>query len=172
MVQPVSVSRVSPESYVQPPYTIPALPQDRISDVPLIVHPPRPSVRIWSCPLCHEPFRRPQDRNRHLPSHLPYWIGCSYDGCSWRGYRVDTFRKHWSSEHQSTSQVADESGSKLYDPGPLVEGIVRDSVSIGDAENWAVTRIREIASALSKQELLTDPWGRKGKRKNLKGSWW
>ncbi len=170
MIQPASVSRVSPESYVQPSYTIPALRQERISDVPPNEHPPRPPMRTWLCPRCRKPFRRPQDRKRHLQSHLPFWIGCSYDGCPWRGYRLDTFRKHWSSEHQSTSQVADESGSKLYDPGPLVEGIVRDSVSIGDAENWAVTRIREIASALGKQELLTDPWGRKGKRKDLKGS--
>lgn len=170
-IQPVSVSRASPDGYVQPlaSYsTIPALRQDRISDVPLNVYPPpRPPVRKWLCPLCGEPYRRPQDRNRHIPSHLPYWICCSHDRCSWRGYRLDTFRKHWHSEHQSTGRMPDESGSTLYDPGPLVEGIVRGSVSVGAAENWAVTMIKKIAVTLDKQGLLTDPWGRK--EKNLKG---
>ncbi|KAI9452210.1 hypothetical protein BJY52DRAFT_1226233 [Lactarius psammicola] len=164
-IQPVFASRVS---HVQPSCAIPALRQDRTSDVPLDVHPLRPPMRTWLCPCCREPFRCPQDRKRHLPLHLPLWISCSHDECSWRGYRLDAFRKHWHSEHQSTSQVPDESGSKLYDPWPLVERIAGGTVSIGDAGNLAVVWIKNIALSLDKQELLFDPWGRKGK--NLKGS--
>ena len=81
---------------------------------------------------------------------------------------MDIFRKHWHNEHQSTNQVPDESGSKLYDPMPLVDDIVSGSISIEDAENWAVERIKKIAVILDKQALLTDPWGRK--KKKLKGS--
>ncbi|KAH9034139.1 hypothetical protein EDB84DRAFT_1438234 [Lactarius hengduanensis] len=58
--------------------------------------------------------------------------------------------------------------ARLYDPGPLVDRIVRGSISIGDAENWAITRIRNIALSLDKDELFMDPWGRKGK--SLKSS--
>ncbi|KAH8993532.1 hypothetical protein EDB92DRAFT_417101 [Lactarius akahatsu] len=169
-IQPVSVSGVSAgkKNYVQSSYTFPTLRQGRLSDVPPIVHPSRPPLRNWLCPRCREPFRRPQDRNRHLLSHLPYWVACSYGGCSWRGYRLDAFRKHRDSEHRSTSQVPDENGSRLYDPGPLVDGIVRGSISIGDAENWAIRRIRNKALSLDNDELFMDPWGRKGK--NLKSS--
>jgi len=70
-------------------------------------------------------------------------------------------------EHQSQSTGLDKHGYQLYDPWPLVEGIVGGSVSIGDAESWAITRIKNIALELDRQELLMDPWGRKGK--NLKG---
>jgi hypothetical protein len=170
-IQLVSVSMVSPGgSYVQPTYIIPALRADNIPDVPLKVYPPTQPPSTWPCPLCRESFRRWQDRNRHIQSHLPYWIGCSYDACSWRGYRIDIFRKHWHNEHQSTNQVPDESGSKLYDPMPLVDDIVRGSVSIEDAENWAIERIKKIAAVLDKQALLTDPCGRKEKNFKLKGS--
>ncbi|KAI9437639.1 hypothetical protein H4582DRAFT_1956626, partial [Lactarius indigo] len=167
-IQPVSVSRVSPVDYVQPPYTFPALRQDGLSDVPPIVHPPRPLVRTWICPRCRKPFRRPQDRKRHLLSHLPFWVGCSFGGCSWRGYRLDTFRKHWCREHRSSEVVPDESGSRLYDPGPLVDGIIGGAISIGDAESSAITWVRNVALSLDKDELFMDPWGRKGK--SLKSS--
>ena len=162
VIQPVSVSMASPQSYVQPSYS--ALHPDGIgvSDVPLNVYPPKQSIPS-SCPVCHKSFRRWQDRNRHLQSHLPYWIGCSFDSCSWRGYRIDIFKKHWYREHQPTSRPPDENGSKLYDPVPLVDRIVEGSVLIEDAENWAVERIKKIAVVLEKEVLLADPWGWKDK---------
>ncbi|KAF8264159.1 hypothetical protein EI94DRAFT_1703459 [Lactarius quietus] len=109
-----------------------------------------------------------QDRDRHLPMHLPYCIGCSYGGCSWRGYRLDTFRKHWSSEHSSTIPAPDENGSQLYDPRPLVKNIVQNPASVREAEIRAVTWIKKKAIELDKKDLSTDPWGHKGT--NLKGS--
>ena len=161
LIQSVSVPRVGPKSDVLPPYTVPALRQERISGVPLNVYPPEQ----WFCPLCQEPSRRRQDRDRHLHLHLPFWLACSYDSCNWRGYRLDAFRRHWRSEHQSSKQVPDESGSKLYDPAPLVKGIVGNPLSIGHAIIWAVAKIKEKAAALNKQGLLTDPWGRNGMKK-------
>jgi hypothetical protein len=102
-----------------------------------------------------------------VPSHLPYWIGCSFDGCSWRGYRLDTFRKHWYSEHKSTNQAPDEDGSTLYDPKPFIRKIVQNPASKGDAEFQAVEWVKEMAMVLCKQELFADPWGHK---RNLKDS--
>ncbi|KAH9069740.1 hypothetical protein EDB83DRAFT_397600 [Lactarius deliciosus] len=156
------VSRIGPAGHIQPSYPTPMRCRNRASASRPNAQPPlsKPFVR---CPDCGAECGRPQDAKRHLLSHLPCWIACSFDGCTWRGYRPDTFRKHWHSEHRSTSQVPDEVGSKLYEPGPLVEGIVGGSVSMGDAENRAITWIKNIALALDKQELFMDPWGRKGR---------
>jgi len=52
-------------------------------------------------------------------------------------------------------------GYQLYDPKPLVERIVKGSISIGDAEKHAITEVKEVALVLSKQEMLDDPSGRK-----------
>ena len=159
---------VCPMSHIQPglpsPYIIPALLPDRIPDVPQNVHSPREKlIRTWDCPVCPKKIRRPQDRNRHLPSHLPYCICCLFDGCSWRGYRIDMFRSHLHSEHQSTIQLTDENGFNLYDPRPLVDKIIQGALSMEVAKRWAVARIKKMAKVLNKEELSKDPWG--GKRK-------
>jgi hypothetical protein len=126
----------------------------------------RTCKHTWQCPLCREAFSRHQDRDRHLPSHLPYWIACSC--CSWRGYRLDAFKKHWFREHESSGDVPDDdNGSKLYqelyDPRPLVKKIIQDPTSMEDAEIQAVELIKKEAVALHRQYLLTDPWGHKEK---------
>ncbi|KAH9034138.1 hypothetical protein EDB84DRAFT_77147 [Lactarius hengduanensis] len=156
------VSRIGPAGHIQPSYPTPMRCRNRASASRPNAQPPssKPFVR---CPDCGAECRRPQETKRHLLSHLPCWVACSFDGCTWRGYRLDTFRKHWYGEHRSISQVPDEVGSKLYEPGPLVEGIVGGSVSMGDAENRAITWIKNMALVLDKQELFMDPWGRKGR---------
>ena len=175
VIQPVPGSRDHLGSYAQPQYTVQTLRQDIAftDNLPLNIYPTtrpmRTQERTWNCPLCFHPFSRRQDRDRHLSSHLPYWIACSYSDCAWRGYRLDAFRKHWfNSEHKSESgHVPDEYMSnlyqKLYDPGPLVEQILRDPISIRDAKIRAVTLIKDQAEALNRRDLLTDPWGHKDK---------
>jgi hypothetical protein len=117
----------------------------------------------FPCPLCPNlnSFGRQQDRDRHLLSHLPYWISCSCNGCSWRGYRLDAFKRHWYSEHKSISLVPDEDGSRLYNPKPLLKEIVQNPGSIRDAQTRAVSWVEEKAMELCKQELFADPWGHK-----------
>jgi hypothetical protein len=118
---------------------------------------------ILPCPLCPnlKHFGRQQDRCRHLLSHLPYWISCSCSGCSWRGYRLDAFKRHWYSEHKSTNLAPDEDGSTLYNPKPLIRKIVQNPDSIGDAQIQAVSWVKEMAMVLCKQDLFADPWGHK-----------
>jgi hypothetical protein len=58
--------------------------------------------------------------------------------------------------------MLDGHGYQLYDPKPLVEGVVKGSISIGDAEKRAITEVKGMALVLSRQELLDDPSGRKG----------
>lgn len=164
MIQPVSVSRVHHESYVQP-YTVQTHRRCRTSNRPLNMYPAKQTRLL--CPLCPKHFTRDQDRYRHLLSHLPYWIGCSCDGCSWRGYRLDAFRKHWYSEHRSISPVPDEDGSKLYNPKLLVRKLVQNPASKGDTEVQAISWVTEKAMALCKLEFLADPWGHKWNLKDF-----
>lgn len=163
-LQPASVSRVNHESNIQP-NAVQTHRRGRTSNHPLN----RRSARqtLLHCPLCPTHFGRDQDRYRHLQSHLPYWIGCSYDGCSWRGYRPEAFRKHWCSEHKSTNAAPDEDGSKLYNPKPLIKQIVQNPNSIRDAQTRAVSYVKNKATALCKQEFLVDPWGHKRNSKDF-----
>ena len=164
MIQPVSVSRVHHESYIQP-YAVQTHRRGRTSNHPLNRHPAKQTMLL--CPLCSQHFNRDQDKCRHLQSHLPYWIGCASDGCSWRGYRLEAFRKHWHSEHKSTNPVPDEDGSKLYNPKPLIRKIVQNPSLIKDAQTQAVSWVKDKATALCKQEFFVDPWGHKRNSKDF-----
>ena len=127
---------------------------------------PESSRKPLLCPVCNIGFSRTQERNRHLASHLPCWIACSFEACRWRGDRRDIFNKHLWDEHQTTTLAV--RGYQLYDPKPLVQGIVKGSISIGDAEQRALGEVEKMALVLSKlgvskRDLLEDPTGRKGK---------
>ncbi|KAF8258531.1 hypothetical protein EI94DRAFT_1128158 [Lactarius quietus] len=122
----------------------------------------RPRSNPWvHCPVCGFGSRRSQERDRHMFSHISYWIACSLDACRWRGDRRDTFKKHLWDEHQTI--MSDGHGYQLYVPKLLLKGIVKGSISFGDAEQRAITEVKEMAQVLSKQELLEDPSGRKGR---------
>lgn len=76
------------------------------------------------------------------------------------GFRVDSFRRHSKREHQSSNTP---DGYELYNPWPLVDKIVEGSISMEDAKQRAIANVEEKALMLGKQEVLEDPWGRKGK---------
>lgn len=124
------------------------------------------SLKPLPCPVCDIRFSRTQERNRHIASHLPCWIACSFNACCWRGDRRDIFKKHLWDEHQTTTLAV--RGYQLYDPKPLVQGIVTGTISLRDAEQRALSEVETMALVLSglgvsKQDLLGDPSGRKGK---------
>ena len=128
-----------------------------------------PHQRARNCPClapdCPSSFDRPQERRRHLLTHLPHWLHCPYPGCCWRGDRLGVFRGHWGNCHPPSGQDLDEGQFKTYDPGPLIERIEEGSLSVEEARNYAMTMVREKASELGKQELWENPWGRKGRRR-------
>ncbi|KAN0138419.1 hypothetical protein V8E53_003882 [Lactarius tabidus] len=155
--QPVSVSYLGPAGHVQPPGTAAAG----------VANAHSPSLKpLVLCPVCDIGSRRSQERNRHLLTHLPCWIACSFDACRWRGDRRDNLKKHMWNDHQTI--MLDGDGYRLYDTKPLVEGIIKGSMSIEDAEQRAITEVKEMAVVLSKlgvnkPDLVEDPSGRKGK---------
>lgn len=122
------------------------------------------SVRDWPCPICPSSFRRWQDQERHMLLHLPYWIYCPNPGCSWRGDRPDVFKKHWGADHPSSSQEPDKNGFTIYDPEPLIEGILEGSILIEEAQSRAVLEVRRRTQELDKLELWDNCWGRKERK--------
>ena len=65
--------------------------------------------------------------------------------------------------------MQDQDGYRLYDTKPLVDGIVKGSMSIEDAEQRAIKEIKEMAAVLSdlgvsKPDLVEDSSGRKEKK--------
>ncbi|KAH9011298.1 hypothetical protein EDB85DRAFT_1132138 [Lactarius pseudohatsudake] len=158
--QLVTVSSTNPAGH--PSHNTLVLRQNRTSAAQRSnAHPPssKPSL---PCPICGKTSRRKQERNRHLLSHLPCYISCSFDACPWRGDRKDTFRKHLYVDHQ-TPELG-EHGYQLYNPWPLVDRIVEGSISIEDAKQFAIADVERMAFVFRKQEWLNDPCGRKGKK--------
>ncbi|KAH8996479.1 hypothetical protein EDB86DRAFT_2829143 [Lactarius hatsudake] len=162
--QPVSVPIIGPVGHVQPSHsTTSMLRQKRTSAAPRKTHPdpskPKPLVH---CPVCGVPSKRRQERDRHLLSHLPCWIACSIGPCLWRGHRFDMFTKHLFEEHQTTKPQGH--WFQLYNKRPFVNGLVKRTISIEDAQQRAVAEVEAMALVIGEQEFLKDPWGRKGKK--------
>ncbi|KAI9452212.1 hypothetical protein BJY52DRAFT_1294127 [Lactarius psammicola] len=155
--RPISVPSINPTGNAQPSHTTPVLRQNSASATPPNADPP--SSKPFACPVhgCSVRFGRLQERNRHIPSHLPYWIGCSFGACTWRGYRDDTIRKHLCDKHQTTRQG--EHWHQIYDPWPLVDQIVGNTISIEDAKQLAIVHVENMAPVFGRQEWVEDPWG-------------
>jgi|SRR5712672_3419350 len=153
----------SPIGYIQPQCAAPLFPQCGVVDFSPIR---KNRLREYSCPVpgCPKSFYRSQEQKRHLLTHLPHWVHCPEPGCSWRGNRLGTFRKHRGSDHPSSIQEPDKDQYEIYDPFPLVEEIIQGSLCIKAAENRAIAAVLMKASELDSSELCDNPWGRQ-KRK-------
>jgi hypothetical protein len=131
----------------------------------------KPPRRDLPCPVlgCSSSLGRPQDRNRHILTHLPDWIHCPDLDCSWRGDRPSDFKKHRSRDHPSSGQEPSEDQYKTYDPLPLVVKIVWGTLSIQDANTHALLMVRKKSSELGIKKMYENPWGRKGRRTQRRG---
>jgi hypothetical protein len=157
--------------FMQPPCVIFSPPQDGI--VPTTPIPKKHEPRKWRCPAsgCSSSFVRIQERKRHLLSHLPLWIHCSYPSCSWKGDRLSAFRSHRNTKHPSSGQDSEKGHLILYDPFPLVKRIEEGTLSIHDARNHAMSMVKNKALELGLPGLYDNPWGRKGRRAQPSDTW-
>ncbi|KAI0250327.1 hypothetical protein BJV78DRAFT_590574 [Lactifluus subvellereus] len=156
----VPVPMVSPISYNQPLYAAPEPFQDGVSDTA-----PKGTEPSWCCPVsgCSAPFGRPQERRRHVVSHLPHCFYCRVPGCSWRGDRVAAFLRH-RKDHPSSSQAPDKDEFTIYDPLPLVDDVIEGSKTIGEAQRIAESMVRSKAQEFGKSEIWGNAWGRRRRR--------
>lgn len=119
---------------------------------------------VPACPICHEVFRRPQERKRHMLIHLPCWLQCPEGGCLWRGDRWENLRRHRGKSHSSNMQEVDKTESIIYDPWPLMEGI-KDETTLEIATQLAISLLKERAVEVGKLDLWEgDLWGRKRRK--------
>lgn len=156
------MSILSPISYNQPLYVAPELLQNGVVDI--AQNGAKPS---WRCPIldCAAPLGRPQERKRHVLSHLPHWAYCRVPGCSWRGDRADAFVRHWGKDHPSSSQAPSRDEFTIYNPHPLVNAVIKGSIPIGEARETAESMVRIKAQEIGKSEIWGDAWGRRHSEK-------
>src|SRR5579864_3080643 len=98
------------------------------SEVAQLVPPADP---LPQCP-CGHIFGRPQERNRHVRTHLPYWLYCPFPGCSWRGNRSYGLSRHWAEWHAIFGEAPRPEDCKIYDPD-LVQFVLRGDLLIEEA---------------------------------------
>jgi hypothetical protein len=168
----IVVMQMAPGSMLgntQPPCTTPSLMKDGVANIKSKVSAPKRSAHDVDrlCPICSVPLGRSQDRKRHILSHLPHWLYCPDPGCSWRGDRWETLNKHRRMVHPSKSQESDKNIVIIYDPRPLVQGIIQGAIPIEDAKAFAISMVEGKALELGKSGLWGDLWGRKRTRRKL-----
>jgi len=121
------------------------------------------TISVWGtsiCPECRVAFRRVQDRNRHIESHLPHSIHCPFDGCVWTGRRQSDFKGHWGKTHPGNAQVPGEGANQLYDPKAFVKSII-DGTPIEKVARAAFSKIQERLTELGREEIgVGNVWGR------------
>ena len=153
----------------QPLCTAPSLMKDGVANIRSKVSAPKRPAHDADrlCPICSVPLGRSQDRRRHILSHLPHWLHCPDPGCSWRGDRFETLNKHRRKIHLFNSQEPDKNMVIIYDPWPLVQGIIQGAILIEDAKAFAILMVERKASEVGKSRVWRDLWGRKRTRRKL-----
>ena len=120
-----------------------------------------------SCPVCNMTCSRLQDVKRHMLTHLPPWLQCPEVGCGWRGDHSGNLRGHRTVFHTPGAHEADIEESVIYDPWPLVEGILKGEITHENARLMAISMVEKFASKSRKLGLLGDFWGHQLKKANL-----
>ena len=153
--------------YRKRPCVASSLLKERIANIASKVSAPkRPTHDAdWLCPICTALLGRSQDQKRHILSHLPHWLQCPDPGCSWRGDRWETLNRHRHNVHPaSSSQEPDKNITVIYNPWPLVRGIIEGTTLIEDARAFAISMVEQSAFELGKLGLWGDLWGRRGRK--------
>ena len=110
------------------------------------------------CPTCSADFVRPQDRERHLLSHLPSWIYCPFPLCTWTGYRVDALRRHWPhhNHHDPDNHILKREAFEIYNAPEFVDQIIAGTMTTDVAVDKALELVRAKALQLQRPSLLTN----------------
>ena len=115
------------------------------------------------CPVCKKTFRRVQERNRHLESHLPHSIHCPSRDCYWTGRRQSHFKGYWDKGHSKTDNVPGREFNEIYDPKEFVKLIVDGTLPVQDVARSAFLKARERLVELGREDMETNVWGRNKK---------
>jgi hypothetical protein len=119
-----------------------------------------PTDALPQCPVCERSFRRPQERDRHVLTHLPYFLFCPLPDCSWRGDRPYCLRRHWTNHHAESGEVPDLEQCHIYDPDPLVPSLGNRVLLIEEVTEAVLQVVRVRAQELDKVGVWKGEWGR------------
>jgi hypothetical protein len=140
------------------PYEIPPVSQDFDDEVDAQIDEATASL-LHVCPVCERPFRRLQERNRHLESYLPHSIICPFQGCTWTGRRQWDFQEHWRGKHTKAGPPPGEDANEIYDTGDFVRSIV-DGTPVKEVALTAFAMVPEGLRRLGKPDKGVNVLGR------------
>jgi hypothetical protein len=114
---------------------------------------------VYPCPLCEHPFRRWQERDRHLESYLPHSVYCPLEGCPWTGRRRWDFKEHWKRKHLDAGRAPEEDATEIFDPNDFVESILHGT-PVDEVARSAFAKTQERLGSIGKLELGANVLGR------------
>ncbi len=121
---------------------------------------PTPFIPLkWKCNICGGNFGRIQERNRHIESHLPHSILCSFQDCTWTGRRQWDFKEHWNRKHLENGHAPREVTNEIYDPKDFVRSIV-GGTPVDEVARSAFAKVQESLERLGKPDVGANVLGR------------
>jgi hypothetical protein len=113
---------------------------------------------LFPCPLCEHPFRRRQERDRHLESYLPHSIFCPFKDCTWTGRRQWDFKEHWKRKHPDAGK-APKDANEIYNPDNFVE-LILNGTPVDEVAQSAFAGAQERLGGLGKLDVGANVLGR------------
>lgn len=152
--QPQTMQEDANQVHPRPPSITPA------SSPGQVIQLDTPTNALPRCPVCEHSFRRTQERDRHVRTHLPYSLFCPFPGCSWRGDRPYTLPTHWTERHPNFGPAPNAEDCTLYKPDPLVQSLISGESLVEEIIAIALQAVRNRAQELGRVDILGDEWGR------------
>jgi len=111
------------------------------------------------CPRCDRAFRRWQDRDRHIRTHLPYSYYCPFPRCAWRNDRPENLATHWNNIHSHYGPAPPP--QQIYDSKELITAILDGVLTVEEAAEIALLVVAIKAVELDKGDGWENGWGRR-----------
>ena len=125
---------------------------------------------IFTCRACGQTAKRQQELDRHYQYlHLPCWVFCPLEGCTYRGERPDEFKKHFDRhfnihqpKHDQKPSLPSEEQYTIYNVKVVLDWIKdwQGNDFLRAVQEWALDAVKARAFELGRQEWLENPWGR------------
>jgi hypothetical protein len=100
-------------------------------------------------PKCRVRCGRPQELERHILQHLPYYIYCEQPGCNWTGNRLYALRIHLADKHLGVP-VPELELFMIYDAKGLVKRLLNEEINVEQAVGEARSLFHKKAVQLGK----------------------
>jgi hypothetical protein len=111
-------------------------------------------------PKCSVRCGRPQELERHIRQHLPYYIYCAQQDCNWTGNRRYALRIHLAGKHLG-APIPEPEVFMIYDAKWLVKQLLNKETNVEQATCEARSLFEEKAVQLGKLGIWRWMKGRK-----------